>query len=77
MLMTSSTDSAEPRKGVVGVGGGGRYRVEPVGKHEIDGIDDDDSRIDDFDRKFYPRLQYGSYAIHLNAQDKFINRFIN
>ena len=37
MLKTSSTESAEPRKGVVGVGGGGRNRAEPVGKHEVDG----------------------------------------
>ena len=37
MLKTSSTESAEPRKGVVGVGGGGRNRVEPVSKHEVDG----------------------------------------
>ena len=37
MLKTSSTKSAEPRRGIVGVGGGGRNRVEPVGKHEVDG----------------------------------------
>ena len=37
MLKTSSTKSAEPRKGVVGVGGGGRNRADPVGKHEVDG----------------------------------------
>ena len=40
MLKTSSTKSAKPRKGVVGVGGGGRNRAEPVGKHELDGSDD-------------------------------------
>ena len=40
MLKTSSTESAEPRKGVVGVGSGGRNRAEPVGKHEVDGVDD-------------------------------------
>ena len=40
MLKTSSTESAEPRKGVVGVGGGGRNRAEPVDKHEIDGSND-------------------------------------
>ena len=40
MLKTSSTESAEPKKGVVGVGGGGRNRAEPVGKHEPDGSDD-------------------------------------
>ena len=37
MLKTSSTKSVEPRKGVVGVGDGGRNRAEPVGKHEVDG----------------------------------------
>ena len=37
MLKTSSTKSAEPRKSVVGVGGGGRNRAETVGKHEVDG----------------------------------------
>ena len=40
MLKTSSTNSIEPRKGVVGVGGGGRNRAEPVNKHEGDGSDD-------------------------------------
>ena len=41
MLKTSSTESAEPRKGVVGVGDGGRYKAEPVGRHEVDGGDND------------------------------------
>ena len=77
MLKTSSTKSAEPRKGIVEVGGGGRNRVEPVGKHEVDGIDDGGGRSGDFDRKFYPRLKYGSRATHLNAQDKLINGLIN
>ena len=68
MLKTSSTESAEPRKGVVGVGGGSRNRAEPVGKHKVDGVD----RVDDGsgrsgDRKFHPRLQYNSRATHLNA----------
>ena len=40
MLKTSSTESAEPRKGVVGVGGGGRNKAESVGKHEVDAGDD-------------------------------------
>ena len=40
MLKTSSTELAEPRRGVVGVGSGGRNRAEPVGKHEVDGSDD-------------------------------------
>ena len=39
MLKTSSTKSAEPRKGVVGAGGGGRNRAEPVGNHEVDEVD--------------------------------------
>ena len=71
MLKTSSTESAEPRKGVVGVGGGGRNRAEPVGKHEIDGVDDGGGRSGDFDRKFHP--SYNSRTTHLNAQDKLIN----
>ena len=40
MLKTLSTESAEPRKSVVGVGGGGRNRAELVGKHESNGNDD-------------------------------------
>ena len=52
MLETSSTESAEPRKGVVGVGGGGRNRAEPVGKYEVDGVDDGGGRSSDFDMTF-------------------------
>ena len=74
MLKTSSTKSAEPKKGVVGIGGGGRNRAEPVGKHEVDGVDNDGGRSGDFDRKFHPRLQYGSRATHLDAKDELINR---
>ena len=48
MLKTSSTESAEPRKGVVGAGGGGRNRAELVGKHESDGVDGGGGRSDDF-----------------------------
>ena len=51
MLKTSSTESAEPKKGVVGVGGGGRNRTEPVGKHEVDGVDDGPGRSVNSDRK--------------------------
>ena len=40
MLKISSTESAEPRKDVVGIGGGGRNRAEPVGKNKSDGSDD-------------------------------------
>ena len=57
MLKTSSTESAELRKGVVGVGGGGRNRAEPVGKYESDGSDDSGhvaggGRSGDFDITF-------------------------
>ena len=37
MLKTLSIESAKPRKGIVEVGGSGRNRAEPVGKHEVDG----------------------------------------
>ena len=37
MLKTSSTESAKPKKGVVGVAGSGRNRAEPAGKYEVDG----------------------------------------
>ena len=40
MLKTLNTESAEPRKGVVRVGGGGKNRAEPVGKDESDGSND-------------------------------------
>ena len=49
MLETSSTESAEPRKGVVGVGGGGRNRAKPVDKHESDVVDGGKGRSGDFD----------------------------
>ena len=75
MLKTSSTKSAEPKKGVVGVSGGGRNRTEPVGKHKIDGIDDGDGCSGDFNRKFHP--SYDSYITHLDAQDELINGLIN
>ena len=57
MLKTSSTESAEPRKGIVGVGCGGRNRAEPIGKHESDGSDDSGyvdggGRSGDSNRKF-------------------------
>ena len=57
MLKTSSTESAKPKKSVVGFGGDGRNRVEPVGKHEVDGVDNDGGRSGDFDRKCFPRLR--------------------
>ena len=75
MLKTSNIESAEPRKSVVGVGGGGRNRAEPVGKHEVGGVDGGGGRIGDFDRKFY--LSYNSRTTHLNAQDELINGLIN
>ena len=62
MLKTSSTESAEPRKGVVGVGGGGRNRAEPVGKHEVDRVDDGGGRRGDFDKRFHPKL-YGDFDV--------------
>ena len=37
MLKTLSTESAEPRKGLVRVGGGDRSRAKPVSKHEVNG----------------------------------------
>ena len=52
MLKASSTESAEPRKGVVGASGGGRNRAEPVGKHEIHGVDDGGGRNGNFDMTF-------------------------
>ena len=82
MLKTSSTESAEPRMGVVGVGSGGKNRAEPVDKHEGDGgdngsHDDGGSCSNNFDKKFYLMLQYDSRATYLNTQDKLINKFIN
>ena len=78
ILKTSSIESAEPRKSVVGVGGGGRNRAEPVGKYKVDGVDGiDDSDGRSSDRKFHPRLQYGSCATHLDAQDELTNGLIN
>ena len=67
MLKTSSTDSAELKKGVVGVGGSGRNRTEPVGKHEGDGgdnggHDDGGSRSSDFDKRFHPKL-HGDFDV--------------
>ena len=51
MLKTSSTESAEPRKRIAGVSGGGRNRTEPVGKHEVDRVNDSPSRSVNSDRK--------------------------
>ena len=77
MLKTSSTKSAEPKKGIVGVGSRGRYRADPVGKHEFDGVDDGGGGSGDFDKKFHPRLQYSSRATHFDAQNELINGLIN
>ena len=77
ILKSSSTKSAELRKSVLGVGGDGRNGSEPVGKHEVDGVDDGGGYSGDFNKKFHPRLQYGSHATHLNAKDKLINKVIN
>ena len=56
MLKTSSTKRAEPRKGVVVVGSSGRNRAEPIGKYEVDGVDDGGGRSSDFDRRFHSEL---------------------
>ena len=36
MLKTLSTEPTKSRKDITGVGGKGRNRAEPVGKHEFD-----------------------------------------
>ena len=77
MLKTSSTESAEPRKGVVRVGSGSRNRAELVGKHKVDKSDDSGSRSGDFDRKFHLRLWYNSCITQLDTQDELINGLIN
>ena len=49
MLKTSSIESTKPRKDIVGVGGGGKNRAEPVSKHKLDGSDNNgSSRSGDF-----------------------------
>ena len=75
IMKTSSIKSTKPRKGVVGVGGSGRNRVKLVGKHEVDKVNDGGDHSGNFDRKFH--LLYDGCTIHLDAQDKLINRFIN
>ena len=76
MFKTSGIESAKPKKGLVGVGGGGRNRAELVGKHELDGSDNDGGGCSgDFNRKFHPL--YDSRITHLDAQDEFINGIIN
>ena len=78
MLKISNIESVEPKNHVVGVGSGGSNRAEPVAKHKVDGVDGvDDGGSRSGDRKFHPRLQYGSRATHLDTQDKLINRLIN
>ena len=71
MLKTLNTKSVEPRKGVIGVSGGGKNRTELISKHEVDGVDDGSGRSNNFDRKFYPA--YNSHTIHLDTQDELIN----
>ena len=75
MLKTSNTELIKPRKSVVGAGGGGKNKAEPVGKHEVDRVDDGGGCNGDFVRKFY--LLYDSRTTHFNAQDKLINGLIN
>ena len=51
MLKTSSTKSAKPKKGVVGIGGGSKNKAEPVSNHMFnDGSDsgDDGSHDDEY-----------------------------
>ena len=74
MLKTSSTESSEPSC-IVGVGGGGRNRAEPIGKYEVNEVGDSGGRSGDFDRKFHP--SYNSCTTQLDAQDKLINGLIN
>ena len=45
-MKTSSTKSAELRKGVVKVDSGSRNKAEPVGKYELDRNEIDDGEID-------------------------------
>ena len=52
MLKTSSTESAEPKKCIVGVSGSGSNRAEPIGKYESNGFDSDGSRSRDFNMTF-------------------------
>ena len=52
MLKTSNTKLVEPTKVVVGVGGSGRNRAKPVGKHKSDNIDGDGGCNGDFDMTF-------------------------
>ena len=51
MLKISNTKSAEPRKGIVEVSGSGRNITEPVGKHEVDGVNDGPGQSVNSDRK--------------------------
>ena len=51
MLKFLSTESGEPRKDVVRVGGGGRNKAEPFGKNEVDG-NDGGRHTGDFDMTF-------------------------
>ena len=52
MLKTSSTKPTKPRKGEVRVGSVGKNRAEPVGKHELDGVDNGGGCSGDFDITF-------------------------
>ena len=61
MLKTSSTESVEFRKSVVGVSGGGRNRAEPVGKHEFDGNEGVDCN-GDFNKRFHLKL-HGDFDV--------------
>ena len=78
MLKTSSIESTEPRKGVVGVGGGGSNKTEPVGKHELDGGDNNGGGCSgDSNRNSSNTPKLMRLATHLDAQNELINRLIN
>lgn len=51
MVKTSSNNSVQPKKGIFAGSGGGKNRVKPVGKYEVDG-DDGGGRNGDFDVTF-------------------------
>ena len=61
MLKTLGIKSAEPRKSVVKVDGGGRNRAEPIGKHKFDS-NKSISCSSDFDKRFHPKL-HGDFKV--------------
>ena len=55
MLKTSSINSAEPRKSVVGVASGGSNKAEQVGKYEVCS-NKSDGCSSNFDKRFHLKL---------------------